>query len=114
MEETRQNASDAPVLCGVCKAFYGGASTNFLCSKCFKESQSGSRQATETASAAVTTAEPAASASQQLSQPSVQIPAQIVQPAAAASQPAAESAPQEEEKAAPVKEEPKVSPLPLI
>lgn len=31
-------ASTEPVLCNKCKLFFGNAQSNFMCSKCFKES----------------------------------------------------------------------------
>lgn len=36
--ESKNNNKEA-VLCGNCKAFFGTIDTNFLCSKCYKESQ---------------------------------------------------------------------------
>ncbi|CDW71362.1 zinc finger protein [Stylonychia lemnae] len=39
-----KNNNNGSVLCGNCKTFFGNHDTNFMCSKCFKESQKQEQQ----------------------------------------------------------------------
>jgi Zn finger protein HypA/HybF involved in hydrogenase expression len=39
MESKQNNTNGAPVPCANCKTFFGTHDTNFMCSKCYKESQ---------------------------------------------------------------------------